>query len=106
MRNTFFTEAVGETQGRFLVYAEDLELERPVADRTALENLTKTASGEERIVQSEQLGRLLADLKEATRKLEVETQVKETLWDKWALLIPFVALLTIEWVLRKKWGLV
>jgi len=100
------TEPLGETRGRFLVYNEDLELERPVADRTALENLTRTASGEAHVLQPERLTALLAELKEATRRLEVETQIKETLWDKWALFLPFVGLLVVEWVLRKKWGLV
>jgi hypothetical protein len=99
-------ETVGTTQGRFLVYAEDLELERPVADRTALENLTRTASAEDHVLQPEQVPGLLADLKEATRQLEVETQVKETLWDTWPLFLAFVGLLIVEWVLRKKWGLV
>ncbi|HEV3006729.1 MAG TPA: hypothetical protein VGX78_19825, partial [Pirellulales bacterium] len=99
-------ETVGTTQGRFLVYAEDLELERPVADRTALENLTRTASAEDHVLQPEQVPGLLADLKEATRQLEVETQVKQTLWDTWPLFLAFVGLLIVEWVLRKKWGLV
>ena len=39
---------------------------------------------------------------------EVQTkwQLADTAPDAWALLLLFVGLLTTEWILRKKWGLV
>jgi hypothetical protein len=33
-------------------------------------------------------------------------QLADTWWDAWLVLGSFAALLTIEWFLRKRWGLV
>jgi hypothetical protein len=38
--------------------------------------------------------------------MEVEAQEKITLWDTWPFFILFVGLISVEWYLRKKWGLV
>jgi hypothetical protein len=36
----------------------------------------------------------------------VETQKKKNYWDTWPFFLALVALLSGEWLLRKKWGLV
>ena len=97
-------EAVGTARARFLVFEQDLELNNPAADVGALENLAEMTSGKR--VPPEQLPALLAELKAGTKELEVETQSKDTLWDKWPFFLCFTALLVLEWFLRKRWGLV
>jgi hypothetical protein len=95
---------VGEARARFLVYEQDLELDNPAADRALLESLAAMTGGKS--IPPEQLGSLLDELKAATDKLQVEIQSKQSLWDTWPFFLAFVALLAVEWYLRKKWGLV
>jgi uncharacterized membrane protein len=97
-------EAIGNARARFLVFEQDLELSNPAADVGALESLAAMTSG--KTVAPEQLPKLLDEIKEGTKELEVETQSKDTLWDNWGFLLCFVGLLVVEWFLRKKWGLV
>jgi hypothetical protein len=37
---------------------------------------------------------------------EIETETKVTPWDTWPFMFLLVGLMTGEWALRKKWGLV
>jgi hypothetical protein len=97
-------QVIGTRQARFLVNEEDLELDNPAADRSTMENLAAMTGG--RAIAPEQLPELLAQIKAGSKNLEVETQVKETLWDTWPFFLAFVMLLSIEWYLRKRWGLV
>lgn len=101
---THNAEAVGTARARFLVFEQDLELNNPAADVGALESLAEMTSGKR--VAPEQLPALLTQLKAGTKELEVETQSKDTLWDKWPFFLCFTALLVLEWFLRKRWGLV
>ena len=86
------------------MFEQDLELNNPAADVGALESLAAMTGGKS--LAPEQLPSLFKDLKKSTKNLEVETQAKETLWDKWPVLTAFVGLLALEWLLRKRWGLV
>jgi uncharacterized membrane protein len=95
---------IGSAQARFLVYDQDLELDNPAADRGTLENLAAMTGG--RTVAAEQLSELFESIKEQLEQLEVETLVKRTLWDTWPFFVLLVALLGVEWWLRKRWGLV
>jgi hypothetical protein len=38
--------------------------------------------------------------------MTIETQIKLTPWDTWPFFVLFVGLISVEWYLRKKWGLV
>jgi hypothetical protein len=96
---------LGTTRARFLVYEQDLELDNPAADPSLLASLS-AITGVERPLAPEQLPRLLEELQKETEKLEVETQVRHTLYDNWLVLLAFVTLLCLEWYLRKRWGLV
>jgi len=98
------SEPIGASKARFLVFQQDLELDNPAADVGALESLAAMTDGKS--LAPEQLASLIAEIKKGTKSLEVETQAKETLWDKWPVLAAFVGLLALEWVLRKRWGLV
>jgi hypothetical protein len=95
---------IGSAQARFLVYDQDLELDNPAADRGMLESLAAMTNG--RTVAADQLGQLFASIKEQLEQLEVETMTKRTLWDTWPFFLLLIALLGVEWWLRKKWGLV
>jgi uncharacterized membrane protein len=96
--------ALGTAQARFLVYDQDLELDNPAADRGTLESLAAMTEG--RTVAPEQLAELFASIHAQLQQLEVETLIKRTLWDTWPFFLLLVALLGVEWWLRKKWGLV
>jgi hypothetical protein len=54
----------------------------------------------------EELPDLLRRIDERPKELEVEALVKQTPWDTWPFFVAFVSLISVEWYLRKKWGLV
>lgn len=100
---------------RFLVETTDLELDNPAADRNLLQSLAEQSGGTF-IAQP-------ADFKDFLDRLTIPTddlQVTEaiSLWDTWprfdedgenyipGLLLLFVALMSMEWFLRKRRGLV
>jgi len=97
-------QPLGEGRARFLVYEQDLELDNPAADPALLATLAGMTGGEKLL--PEQLPGLLRQIQEDAGELDVETQRKETLWDRWPFFILFVSLLGTEWFLRKRWGLV
>ncbi len=103
--------ALGAARTEFLVFDHDLELSTPAADHDQLARLaaaTRESGG--RVVAPEQVGSLLQDIRERPPELEIEVQTRwqlaEHARDAWAFLLLFVGLLTVEWYLRKKWGLV
>lgn len=102
---------LGTGRGEFLVFDRDLELSTPAADHDQLARLaamTREFGG--RVVAPEQLPSLLEEIRDRPPEMEIEVQTKwqlaDTAPDAWALLLLFVGLLTTEWILRKKWGLV
>lgn len=95
---------LGTAQARFLIYEQDLELENPAADRGTLEALAAMTGGQ--TIAPERLGDLIDEIRGSVKKFEVETQVKDELWDNWPFFLIFATLLSVEWYLRKKWGLV
>jgi len=98
------TQPLGEARARFLVYEQDLELDNPAADRGALEGLAAMTGG--KTIAPEQLPQLIDHIKKQLHDLDVETQIKKTLWDNWPFFLLFVSVIGLEWFLRKKWGLV
>ena len=55
------------------------------------------------------LSRLISKLQRLARQtqnLEVPQKTATTFWDKWSFFLALVGLLTVEWYLRKRWGLV
>jgi hypothetical protein len=98
---------LGTAKSRFLVYEQDLELDNAVADPSLLASLsamTKDVGGQS--LAPEELPDLLAQLRAKPLDLEVEAQVKHAPWDTWPFFLLFVAVISGEWYLRKKWGLV
>ncbi len=98
-------QPLGEAQGPLpRVYEQDLELDNPAADRGALEGLAAMTGG--KTLAPKQLPKLVEQIRKQLHDLEVETQIKETLWDNWPFFVLLVSVLGLEWYLRKKWGLV
>ena len=104
-------QSIGIAQGEFLVFDRDMELNNPAADHDQLARLaamTQEAGG--RLIAPEQLAGLFQQLRDQPPELDIEIQTKwqlaDTPRDAWILLLLLVGLLTAEWMLRKKWGLV
>jgi hypothetical protein len=100
-------QPLGEARARFLVFVEELELDNPAADPALLANLatlTKELGGE--ALAPEQFNELLERLRDRASRREVTVRAKQTLWDRWPFLFLLVGLLSAEWFLRKRWGLV
>jgi hypothetical protein len=98
---------LGRAKARFLVYEQDLELDNAAADPTLLASLAKmseAAGG--RLLAPEELPALLDELAKRPIEQLVEREVKETPWDTWPFFALFVGVLSVDWYLRKKWGLV
>jgi hypothetical protein len=87
---------------RFIVDARDLELDYPSADVDFLKELSAITGGQS--LRPEDVDGLLERLMNSKSNL---TRVETTpLWDNWGLLTLFVGLMSVEWFLRKKRGLV
>jgi uncharacterized membrane protein len=95
MRETAYT--------RFIVDARDLELDYPSADLDFLKELSAMTGGSS--MSPEDLGSLFERLKQTKFNALTRIQVI-ALWDNWWFLLAFVSLMSVEWYLRKKRGLV
>jgi uncharacterized membrane protein len=100
-------ESVGTATARFSVSDQDVELDQPAAEPMFLNSLAKlTAEAGGQGLAPEELPDLLERLKSRADEFEEEIVETITLWDRWPTLIAFVGLLSTEWFLRKRWGLV
>ena len=97
-------QPLGSTRARFLVFQQDLELDNASADVETMKSLAAMTGGKS--VFPEQLRDLIQSLAENTEHLEVQQETKKTFWDTWTFFLTVVILLTVEWYLRKRWGLV
>jgi uncharacterized membrane protein len=98
---------IGDATARFSVSDQDVELDQPAAEPTMLANLAKmTAESGGAGLAPEELPDLLDKLKAQAQEFDEEIVETITLWDRWPPLIVFVGLLSTEWYLRKRWGLV
>jgi N6-adenosine-specific RNA methylase IME4 len=86
------------------VFPQDLELDNAAADSATMESLAATTGGKS--LAPEELPELIRTLAADTQNLEVQRETKETFWDTWPFFLIVVALLSVEWYLRKRWGLV
>jgi hypothetical protein len=96
---------LGTARTRFIVLAQDLELDNASADLDAMKGVAN-ASGDGEVIEPERLPKWLAELIKKTDYLDVKQETKQTLWDQWPPFFAIVFLLTAEWYLRKRWGLV
>lgn len=99
--------ALGTARARFLVYEQDLELDNPAADPGLLSSLARTTAEVGGAAHAaEELPAVLRRIQQEPPDLEVATEIRHTYWDTWPFFLLFIAALTAEWYLRKRWGLV
>jgi uncharacterized membrane protein len=90
---------------RFLVDSRDLELDNPASDPALLEEIALRTGG--RVLAPEILAEYLDELiKNGPPNIMQKRVSRVTLWDNWWFLAVFVALMSTEWFVRKKRGLV
>jgi hypothetical protein len=97
-------QPLGSARARFLVSKQDVELDNASADAATLGSLAAMTGGKS--LAPEELPKLIRSLAENTQQLDVQRETKKTFWDTWPFLLVVVALLGVEWYLRKRWGLV
>jgi hypothetical protein len=95
---------LGTARARFLVFHQDLELDNASADSATMESLAAMTSGQS--LAPEQLPDLIRRLTQETSTLEIQQETKKTFWDTWPFFLMIVCLLSLDWYLRKRWGLV
>lgn len=94
-----------DAYARFIVDDRDLELDNPAADPALLEEISWLTGGLS--MPPEQLASHLTHLLEqGLSHVEITKLTRVTLWDNWGLLVAFVGLMSVEWFLRKRRGLV
>jgi len=90
---------------RFIVDSRDLELDNPAADHALLEEIAVLTGGS--TMPPEELGSFLDRMiQQGPTNVGVKELRQITLWDNWPFLVLFVALMSIEWFIRKRRGLV
>lgn len=90
---------------RFLVSQRDPELDNPGADPALMRELAHVSGGDY-LEPEGMLARLEDWAANGLPSLELKRSRHVTLWDNWINLLLFISVLTAEWVLRKKRGLV
>lgn len=89
---------------RFIVDARDPELDNPAADLDLMNELASSTGAS--VVAPEAFGDFLDRLLSEGLAAELLKRTTITLWDGWPLLLVFTLLMTTEWYLRKRRGLV
>jgi hypothetical protein len=101
----------GKEEVRFLIYQDETEMLRQAADHDFLKKLAATGGGE-----FHQADELTAYLKQLAAKPLPQERPKANVWPDWRsqqlsgflviFFLLFVALVSMEWFLRRRWGLV
>jgi uncharacterized membrane protein len=104
-------EISGQAAARFLVYQDDAEMVRRAADHDFLKKLTAAGGGQ--FLRPEDLPKFLEQIH---AQPILEGRPKVNAWPDWrqnhlsgfvvGLFLLFVTLLSLEWFLRRRWGLV
>ena len=96
-------QAIGEDSARFLVSQDDKELEAPTADPGLLSAIATATGG--KVLKPEELLKELKTL-DLRQFREFESQEEFRLWDNWPMLLLFVSVISLEWFIRRKMGMV
>jgi hypothetical protein len=110
LRATVAGQPAGQTRGEFLVFDQDLELATAAADHEQLARMAEaTRDFGGALVPAEKLPELLRDIASRSRQFKVEVQTQwrlgDTTLDAWLFFLAVAALLSLEWLLRKRWNL-
>ena len=105
-------EVRGQETARFLVYQDEAEMTRRAADHEFLKRLAAAGGGQFHPGEEEVLARYLRELPSQPM---AGLRPKANLWPDWrrsslsafppAFLLVFVALVSLEWFLRRRWGM-
>lgn len=93
----------GERAGSVEVRIErpDLEAKRPEADHESLERIAAATGG--RVLEPENLADAFSAIRD--RSVQIPDDIVEPLWDSKLILVLFVLMISMEWGLRKAFGL-
>ncbi|MGL6225244.1 MAG: glutamine amidotransferase [Thermoguttaceae bacterium] len=91
-----------EAINRFLVYDHNIELDNPTPDPALLSSLSQITGG--RTIPPESLPTFLEELVNKSSELVEKRDTRITLYDTWPVLLLLIAVLSLEWFLRKRWG--
>ncbi|MCA9189288.1 MAG: hypothetical protein KDA99_26875, partial [Planctomycetales bacterium] len=102
---------IGSAESNFVVVQQDLELLEPAANPQFMAMLSQlTADSGGKTVAPEQMPALFHDIATQPPRTEVTRQTKwqlaTTPLDTWLYFLTLIALISSEWFLRKKWGMV
>lgn len=95
--------ADGSTQtARFMVFEENRESTEVATDRTYLKKLAESSGG--RMIEATDLADYITTLRESLRSGDPRHRLI-SLWDHAWMLYLIIALLALDWYLRRRWGL-
>ena len=98
---------IGTKEARFTIYRQDLELANPIANVELMRQLADaTASAGGGVRAPEDISDIFRAIAEKPAEFVIEKQESFTPWDSGPLLFIVLSLMSFEWFLRKKWGLV
>jgi hypothetical protein len=89
---------------RFIVDPRDPELDNPAADPDLMAEIAALTGANP--IPAENVPSFFQDLLHAGLTTELTQHTQVNLWDDWPLLLVFVALMTTEWFVRKRRGMV
>lgn len=89
---------------RFIVDPRDIERDNPAADLDLLEEIASLTGTS--LIPAEQFPSFIESLLEEGLTTELTQHTQINLWDNWPLLLLFVLMLSTEWFVRKRRGLV
>ncbi len=101
------TADIAPRQGERIAWAPvrverpDLESRRPEADHETLERIAAATGG--RVVDLDRMEAVFGTIRD--RSVQIPDDITEPLWDSKLVLILFAAMISMEWILRKVFGL-
>lgn len=95
---------LAESAGRFLVESFNPELDNPAASPATLTTIAQISGGGP--ITPEELPGLIDRLAQKKENLVETREIRRTLYDTWPLFLGMIALLSAEWFLRRRWGLI